>query len=124
MMLISAAVFFGLAILNGIHAAWMHLADRPIPMQYGVMHGGISVMAFALIVAGMVRETSSLQLQLGVGMLMLTAVLGLTMLSRRLRGGKLPPWLIATHAAIGLSGFVLVLIHLFVAGIRPESLPG
>lgn len=105
-------VLLGLGLLGGLWMAAQHLRKRPTPSLVGHLHGafnGIAVLILAVIVWNLdARQTSLLVL----GLLVLTALGGVTLAVLKARGRPWPTPLVLGHGALGLVAFVLLVVWL------------
>ena len=113
-MIFTAVVLLALTGAGGLVIAGIRFSGRPYPppwlaMTQGLLaSSGLALLLFAALTAGVSRF-------IGAGLLLLlaAAVGGLVMnLAFHWRERPLPVWLVLVHAAVALSGVVLVALSL------------
>jgi len=120
-MLSAAFLALTVAVLIGALLAVLHLRENAaLPaFSLGVLHGlialgGLGCLALAL--RGPVRGAEQGTAAFGAGaaaILALAALVGGALLAARLRRGQVPATLIAVHAMIAISGFVVLAAYYF-----------
>ena len=120
-MLSAAFLALTIAVLLGALLAVLHLraAARLPAWPLAALHGLIALGglgALALSLRGPVRGAAQGTAGFGAGaavLLTLAALLGVALLSARLRRGKVPGALIALHAMFAVAGFVVLAAYYF-----------
>jgi hypothetical protein len=120
-MLSAAFILLTLAALVGSLLAVLHMRESarlpawPLPALHGLTAlGGLALLALAL--RGPARGAGQGTAAFGPGaaaLLALAALIGLALLSARLRRGQVPGALIAVHGMIAVSGFVVLAAYYF-----------
>ncbi len=120
-MLSAAFILITVAVLAGSLLAVLHMRENarlpawPFPALHGLAAlGGLALLALAL--SGPARGLEQGAAAFGAGaaaILALAALVGATLLSARLRRGQVPGGLIAVHAMIAVSGFVVLAAYYF-----------
>ena len=122
-MLTTAAILLALAALGGATLATLHVRKGTAPLALAGLHGivagtGLLVFAWHAIRYGSAGMAGTAGLSLGC--FILAVPIGFTMLGFHLRKRRLPRILIAVHATLALTGYVLLLVTLMNA---PDAVP-
>jgi hypothetical protein len=120
-MLSAAFILITVAVLAGSLLAVLHMREGatlpawPLPALHGISAlGGLALLALALRDPPPAAEQGAAGFGVGsAATIALAALFGVTMLSARLRRGKVPGGLIAVHAMIAVSGFVALAAYYF-----------
>lgn len=120
-MLTASLILLTLAVLAGSLLAVLHMRENaPLPAwSWAVLHGLAAVsglVLLALSLGGPARGAAQGTAGFGAGaaaVLALAALFGVMLLSARVRRGQVPGALIAVHAMIAVSGFVVLAAYYF-----------
>ena len=110
-----AILLFALAAVAGVSMAVMHFRGSTPPRPVlAVLHGsfaasGLVVLLLAVMKAGMGGSTG-----LALGLFVLAALGGFTLLSFHLRGRALPNGLVIGHGVLAVAAFLTLLSAVFV----------
>lgn len=111
-MLTAAVVLFGLGALGGIYLASSHLKGAPPPVAIALIHGALGAAGLiALFLAW--RAPGGGALGLALILFVVAALGGFVLFARHMRGQPLPRGLIAVHALVAVTAFVILLTHVF-----------
>jgi hypothetical protein len=120
-MLSAAFITLTIAVLAGSLLAVLHLREGaglpawPLPALHGLIAlGGLVILSLAL--RGPARGLQQGTAAFGAGsaaILALAALVGIALLVARLRRGKVSSALIAVHATLAVSGFVVLAAYYF-----------
>lgn len=94
-----------LAALAGGTLATLHFRNRHLPMPLAALHGLLAASALALLAWPIVNGVPTADnVKTALGILVLAALGGFTLLSFYLRGKRLPSALVLAHAALAATG--------------------
>jgi hypothetical protein len=121
--LVTAFVVLGLAILLGTVLAVLHLrlnGSGTPPWSLAASHGLLAIIGLcclALALRGPPRGADQGMGSFGIiaaGLVTLAALVGVTMLTARIRKKQIAGALIGIHATLAVSGFVILVAYVFV----------
>lgn len=113
-----AVLLFALAAVFGLTMAVLHFKGRTPPRPaLAVFHGlfaasGLVVLLLAVMKAGMGGSSG-----IALGLFVLAALGGFTLLSFHLRGRALPNGLVIGHGLLAVVAFVILLAAVFVLAV-------
>lgn len=99
------AAFFGLIILTSI------LKNQPTPKPAVFIHGGIALIALVATVTYIVAGHADTLVLTGLGLLLLAALGGLTLLVVDLSNKPIPKLLALLHPLFAISGVIVLIIY-------------
>ena len=117
-MLTYAIVLFAIAAVGGLTMALMHFrSGSPPRVALAVLHGlfgasGLIVLLLTVFNAGAGRPA-----QVALGMFVLAAMGGFTLLSFHLRKRVLPDALVVGHGLLAVCAFAVLLAAVFIPGL-------
>ena len=104
-MLITAIILFAVAAVAGFTMAAIHFRTHTAPRALlAGLHGLFAASGLSVLVLAVIRASSAFT-QAALGILVLAALGGFTLVSFHLRGRALPDGLIVGHALLGIAGF-------------------
>lgn len=115
-MLVAAVVLFAVAALAGFTMAAIHFRTRTTPRALlAGFHGLFAASGLIVLILAVLRATSTAA-QAALGILLLAALGGFTLVSFHVRGRTLPDGLVVGHALLGIAGFATLIaaVWLFV----------
>ena len=108
-MLIAAVALFAIAALFGFTMATVHFRTRTAPRALlAAFHGLFAASGLVVLILGVIRA-ASVASQTALGILLLAALGGFTLVSFHLRGRALPDGLVVGHALLGIAGFATLI---------------
>lgn len=115
-MLIAAIVLFAIAALAGFTMAAIHFRSRTTPRALLAGFHGLFAASGLIVLILAVMKASSTPAQASLGILLLAALGGFTLVSFHVRGRRLPDGLVVGHALLGIAGFATLIaaVWLFV----------
>ncbi|SRR5579883_171635 len=102
-MLMTAMVFFGLAIVIGLMMLMYVLASRSVPRILSFTHGPLAVIGLVLLIIYSYLNTSPMMAV--IALFVLVALGGLTLFYKDITGKPLPKWLALVHGFIAIGTF-------------------
>lgn len=113
-MLIAAIVLFGIAALAGFTMAAMHFRNRTTPRALlAAFHGLFAASGLVVLILAVIKAAST-PARAALGILVLAALGGFTLVSFHVRGRKLPDGLVIGHALLGIAGFATLIAAVWV----------
>ena len=115
-MLIAAVILFAIAAIAGFTMAAIHFRTRTTPRALlAGLHGLFAASGLIVLVLAVIRASSAVS-QAALGILVVAALGGFTLVSFHLRGRALPDGLVVGHALLGIAGFgtLIAAVWLFV----------
>lgn len=103
------AAIFGLTILASI------LRDKPTPKLSVLAHGTFAIIALLILIAAVASNHGSTLLLVSVGLFILAALGGFTLLSFDIRSKPIPKVVAIIHPLVAVSALVLLVIVVFKA---------
>ncbi|MCL9683026.1 hypothetical protein [Legionella maioricensis] len=110
-MLIAAIILFIIAALFGLIILTAVLQDRPGHKMVVYLHGIIAATALILVIIYMILNVASPTLTVGLTLLILGALGGLTLFIIDMKGGTIPKWVAVLHPLIAVTGLVALIIY-------------
>lgn len=110
-MLITAIILFIIAALFGLIILTAVLQDKPSHKKVVYLHGMIVATALLLVIIYMFFNASSPLLIVGLTLLILGALGGLTLFIIDMRGGTIPKLLAVLHPLVAVAGLVALIIY-------------
>ncbi len=109
-MLLYAIVLFALAAVGGLYLASRHWQGNPPPVAVALIHGLLAVAGLVIVIMVVMEGGDVGRLPIAIGLFAVAAIGGLVLFSLHVKGRPLPKPLIAAHALLAVSGFILVLL--------------
>ena len=104
-MLVYAIVLFAIAALAGLTMAAIHFRTRTNPrVLLAGVHGLFAASGLIVLIVAVMKASSGIA-QAALGVLLLAALGGFTLVSFHLRDRALPDGLVVGHALLGVAGF-------------------
>lgn len=115
-MLKVAIVLFAVAAIGGLVMATMHFRGRtPPPLVLALLHGALAASGLILLLLAVIRAGAAGTAAVALGLFVLAALGGFTLLGFHLRGRTLPNALVAGHGLLAVAGFLTLLAAVFAA---------
>ena len=115
-MMNSAIALFALAAVAGLSMALGHFRDRTPPkLLIAALHGVFAASGLLVLLLAVVQASTGGPAAIALGLFLLAALGGFTLLSFHLRGRPLPNVLVAGHGLLAVSAFIVLLAAVFVA---------
>lgn len=112
-MLMTAAILFALGALGGLFMATRHFQGRPWPLAVAVIHGLLGASGLVLLAWVVFHGLSSGGfLMVSLVLFVVAALGGVVLFTGHLRGRPLSTPLLVIHAAVAVTGFILLLLSL------------
>ena len=112
-----AIVLFAVAAVIGLTMAVAHFRGQTPPkLAVALLHGLFAASGLVVLLLGVMEVGMSGKPAIALGLFLVAALGGFTLLSFHLRGRALPNGLVAGHAVIAVLGFLTLLAAVFLAG--------
>jgi hypothetical protein len=116
-MLMLAILLFALAALAGLAMAVMLFRGAPAPRPVvATVHGACAAAGLLVLLWAVLRAGAGGPIGAALGLFVIAALGGFTLLSFHLRGRALPKGLIAGHALLAVAAFCTLLWAVFARG--------
>jgi hypothetical protein len=109
-MLTTAIVLFAVAASIGLLLATKAMKEKPIPSLVAAMHGIFAASGLVLLALGVMNAAEAGLGAWSLGIFIVAALGGFTLLSFHLRKKPLPIPLVVVHALAAVTGFALLLV--------------
>lgn len=110
-----AILLFAIAAVAGLTMAIMHFKGKTPPRPVlAVLHGLFAASGLVVLLLAVLKVGFSGAPAIALGLLVVAALGGFTLLSAHLRGRALPSGLVVGHALLAVAGFVTLLAAEFV----------
>ncbi len=117
MLLVYAIILFAIGALGGLVMAVMHFRSRSAPQALlAAVHGLFAAAGLVTLAWAVVKVGGNQGAAIALGLFLLAAVGGFTLLSFHLRGRALPGALVIGHGLIAVAAFVLLLVSAMALG--------
>lgn len=111
-MLITIVLIFAFAAIGGVYLLSFVLQNKNTPKAVAFIHGGVAAIGIVLLILYVLSHHPSPVISLGL--FILAALGGFTLMYRDIIGKSLPKWLVAGHGIIALLAiFCLILFAFF-----------
>ena len=115
-----AIVLFAVAAVIGLTMAVGHFRGRTPPkLAVALLHGAFAACGLVVLLLGVMQVGMSGKPAIALGLFLVAALGGFTLLSFHLRGRALPNGLIVGHALLAVLGFLTLLAAVFL--VSPVS---
>jgi hypothetical membrane protein len=112
-----AVYAFAVAAVFGIFMAYQHSRGKtPPPAWAAVLHGIFAVAGVVLLLMGVLQAGTGTMHTWALALFVAAALGGLYLVSHHFRRRPLPGAVIALHGVIAVTGFVILLVAVFVVG--------
>jgi hypothetical protein len=112
-----AIVLFAVAAVAGLTMAVAHFRGQTPPkLALALLHGLFAASGLVVLLLGLIRIGAGGTPAYALGLFLVAALGGFTLLSYHLRGRPLPNGLVVGHALLAVAGFVTLLAAVFVVG--------
>lgn len=114
LVMVTAAVLFGIAALGGLVMAGIRFSGPNPPTWLAMLHGFLSAAALTLLIYAACTIGLPMLAQTAIVLFIIAALGGVVMnLNFHWKLLPLPKWLVVVHAVLAVSGFVLLLAALW-----------
>lgn len=111
-----AIALFALAAVAGLSMAVGHFRGHTPPKPLlAALHGVLAASGLLVLFLAVAQAGAGGGAAVALGLFVLAALGGFTLLSFHLRGRKLPNLLVAGHGLLAVSAFIILLVTVFVA---------
>lgn len=108
-MLISAIIFFSLAILLGLYLLSCVLKNKNTPKRLAFIHGPLAVIGLILLIVYACYHHAASP-WVSIVLFALAAMGGLMLIYRDLFGHPIPKWMAIGHGITALIGFIFLIV--------------
>lgn len=116
-MITYAIALFALAAVAGLSMAIGHFRGQSPPKPVtAALHGLFAASGLLMLLLAVVRASTGGLPAIALGVFLLAALGGFTLLSFHLRGRKLPNVLVVGHGLLAVSAFIVLLAAVYAAG--------
>jgi hypothetical protein len=110
-MFTTAIGLFAVAALVGVFMAFNHLRGRTPPhLAVALLHGALAASGLLALVLAVMKTGLTGKPAIALGLFLVAALGGFTLLSFHLRRRALPSALVLGHAVLAATGFVMLLV--------------
>jgi len=114
-MLINALILFAVAAVGGLTMAIMHFRGSTPPRPLlAAAHGVFAAAGLVVLLLAVMKIGTGGGAGIALGLFVLAALGGFTLLSFHLRGRALPNALVAAHGLLAVAAFVVLLAAAFM----------
>ena len=115
-----AILLFAVAAVIGLSMAVAHFRGKTPPkLAVALLHGVFAACGLVVLLLGVMQVVMTGKPAIALGLFLVAALGGFTLLSFHLRGRALPNGLIVGHAVIAVLGFLTLLAAVFL--VSPVS---
>ncbi|HKE93624.1 MAG TPA: hypothetical protein VKB34_04895 [Povalibacter sp.] len=110
----TALILFAIAALGGLTMAVMHFRGKtPPPLALAVLHGILAACGLVILLLAVMKIGMGGAPGIALGLFLVAALGGFTLLSFHLRGRALPNGLVIGHGLLAVAGFLVLLTAVF-----------
>lgn len=110
-MLITAIVFFSLAIILGLYLLSFVLTNKPTPKGVAFIHGPLAATGLIFLIIYAFFNTPSPIISIII--FVLAALGGIMLIYRDITGKTIPKWMAMGHGLTAIVGFIFLIIFTF-----------
>src|SRR5262245_10415350 len=113
-----AILLFAVAAVAGLTMAIAHFRGQTPPKPaIALLHGLFAASGLVVLLLGLIRLGAGGVPAYALGLFLIAALGGFTLLSFHLRGRPLPNGLVVGHALLAVAGFVTLVAAVYVVGV-------
>jgi hypothetical protein len=111
----TAIVLFAVAAVIGLSMAVAHFRGQSPPkLAMALLHGLFAACGLVVLLLGVMQLGTGGKSAIALGLFLIAALGGFTLLSFHLRGRALPNGLVIGHAVLAVAGFLTLLAAVFL----------
>lgn len=105
-------ILFGLAAVGGLVMALFRFSGHPTPpLGIAAIHGIAAALGLITLIIGVTSGSAAQGAALALGLFLLAALGGFTLLFQHLKRGKISIPILVVHAAVAVAAFVVLLMN-------------
>jgi len=106
-----ALVVFAVAALGGATLAYMRIVKKDVSLPLAIVHGVFAASGLVLLILGLTGGAGAGSgIKLALGIFLVAAIGGFTLISYHLRSRPLPVPLVLVHGGVAAVAFVILLL--------------